>query len=195
MFKIYENSNDNIVNNLVMALKAVENYYLKQNYNRIHLGVQKPERIFTAELYHQLRILQKDKNLHFSADIIKKSYDVNPNSCIKLKDFKRISPDIVLHKEQNDTNPNNQLLVCEIKMEGASHKKIIKDFYKLLYYKISKLKFNTSAFIFTGSIETINKILSNNLELTNCIREHKIIAICLENVDTDNSKWIKYVIN
>jgi len=53
--------------------------------------------------------------------------------CFPKKSFKSISPDLVLHKGQSDNETENQVLVCEVKMEGAYKKTIERDLRKLVF--------------------------------------------------------------
>ena len=201
IFKEYKAKNEKVLSDLILALGAIKINFIKQNYDRIGTKVQKPERYFTAELYHQLRMLQRkngvDENLNYQIETVKVNYkNTKTNNCLNLKDFNRISPDLILHKSQNDKQRGNQQLVCEIKMEGAIPCKIIKDYQKLLYYKLSELNFKNSIFIYTGSVKTINEILLNENTLCSCIQKHNIITITLEeNLEDNIPNWKIHTIN
>lgn len=201
IFKEFIGSKEKVLSDLIFALKEIDANFIEQNYTRINSKIQRSERYFTAELYHQLRRQQEKKddykNLNYQIETVKNRYN-NPqiNNCLNLTDFKRISPDLILHKSQNDKQRGNQQLVCEIKMKGANSEKIKKDYQKLLYYKLSELNFKNSIFIYTGSIKKLNKILKNEECLLNCIQRNNIITITLEKGLLNNRlNWKIFTIN
>ena len=179
--------NDEVLQFLKKALNNVRVDYMIQNYGNIATGIQKPERIFVAELYHQLRILQEQnleidffKNLSFHQEPNKQGSFVMPhNKCLPKKPIKRISPDLVLHKSQNNFSPENQLLVCEVKMEDATANNVDKDLRKLIFYKTSRLRFQHNVFIYTGSKLSIENFLLERLPLENYRNNHSLVK-CLE---------------
>lgn len=191
------------------ALNKVQFQYLEQEYSQISRHLQRPERVFVAELYHQLRTLQDSENgdlnkLHYNVDIPKERLVRNQNHCHPIVPLKRISPDIILHKNQNDKSHLNQLLVCEVKMEGASYKNIEKDLRKLIFYKSKPLQYQNAVFIYTGSENTIKNFLSqfkNNLKsrenFLSCLTEYNIIfAIPKEKKkETNCFEWSLYYVN
>jgi hypothetical protein len=199
MLQRKENIND--VESLVLkALKKVYKDYMSINYRMI-INKQKPERLFNAELYHQLRNLQTRFNsetynfsmLKFHIDLNKVSGNRNHSDlpCIEHYRPTNFSPDLIIHNSQNDLT--NQLFIAEIKMDGASTNKIIKDLTKLLYYKTSFLKFKNAAFIYTGSVQSLKVKLESILEFDNedfisCLINQEIVFFCRESTIDDKTK-------
>lgn len=204
MLHLKENNND--VERLVLkALNNVAEEFLSFTYSMI-INKQKPERLFNAELYHQLRILQSSTNLEFKnysklkfhIDLNKVTVNRNHSDlpCIVHYTPKNFSPDLIIHNSQNDLF--NQLFIAEIKMDGASINKIIKDLIKLLYYKTSFLKFKNAAFIYTGSIQNLEVKLEAILEFKNddfirCLIDNEIVFYCRESIN--NKNWNEFILN
>jgi hypothetical protein len=180
MLQITQQPNE-ILKTLKQALNSVAVQYMEQNYERIASGsgIQKPERAFTAELYHQLRRLQDESpnNLTYHQEINKKIYRTIHSPCSPETNGKRFAPDIVLHLSQSDKDPLNQALICEIKMENSmTLANMVKDLKKLFYYKASVLHFQNAVFIFTGNVTTANSYLQRLTTgpLLQCLCEEKI---------------------
>ena len=62
------------------ALNNVEIKYMRQQYQYVRAGFQKAERVFVAELYHQLRKMQEHnvcdlQNLLFHVETTKQKFD------------------------------------------------------------------------------------------------------------------------
>jgi len=196
---------NDIVQFLIKALDNVEESYMIQRYNYVIAGYQRPERVFTSELYHQLRLLQEDPNeismgsLAFHVELNKQGFYNSQIKCMPQRQFRRLSPDIVLHKSQDNSSRKNQLLVCEIKMEGATWRKIYKDLQKLLVYKLSRLKFQNAVLIYTGSKTSFeNKLQSilGDIELLKsddtsfkCLKKHKVIIVLPKDKKGLNNCW------
>ena len=194
---------------LIKALNNVAPQYLKIRYNNIRGGFQKPERVFNAELYHKLRKIQENsfdyeeiiihqeitkQKLHFHLDIVKLPNNEADFPCIGHYRPRKISPDIVFHGGQNNTD--NQLLVAEIKMEGTSWLNIIKDFQKLMFYKLSRLQFQNAVFIYTGTKEDLEDIFfSLHLSFLECLQKNKIIIVLPFSKNKQNYEWKAYQIN
>lgn len=200
------------------AINSINGNYIVQPYPMlVRQKLQRPERVFVAELYHQLRLFQHNNNpnlnnecdfhveltkinfdeFQFNIELNKTNFDISKLNCINFVP-KRISPDIVLHKSQDDSTPKNQILVCEVKMDGAKKNSIIKDLNKLIFYKVSRLQFQNAVFIYTGEhkrIETLlNQIQNSNLNtnLIKCLKKHNII-FCLRK-DLKPKTWELYKI-
>ncbi len=201
MLNEYEFKDNNALKMLKKALEEVEEQYISQSYGRIARGVQHPERAFVAELFHQLRKLQEQPNseyqpLTFHCDIGKRNYRVD-DPCLKKRfpPNKSLHPDIVLHDSQK--NKKQQLLVCEVKMAFAlTQKNLFKDLNKLLYYKLSDLKFKNAVFIYTGTKENIRYMTESweaNEEMNNgfieCLCKHDILFALPEKT---TRKWKFY---
>jgi hypothetical protein len=191
------------------ALNGVEIQYIEQYYFRLRGSqIQKPERTFVAELYHQLRMQQstmnKDetiRNLVFHCDISKINYILN-NECIQDVSKYRLVPDLVLHKSQTDNSSENQLLVCEVKMDSKISKdNFKKDLDKLLYYKLSQLKFQNAVFIFTGKKELLNQYLNEyrhsqtSLHFLNCLHTNCILFAIPKQKKEKTNNWGIYTID
>lgn len=198
--------NEQVLHFLKKALNNVSVDYIIQNYDAIATGIQKPERIFVAELYHQLRILQEQNsdidffnNLSFHQEPNKQGSFIIPNSkCLPKKPIKRISPDLVLHKGQNNSSAENQLLICEVKMAGATAASVDKDLRKLIFYKVSRLRFQHSIFIYTGDLSGIENFLSSCLPIENyrntnslvkCLKRNKVLFALPYNKNNDYYEW------
>ncbi len=194
-----EKHNLNSVEKLLLcALNNVHSGYLVISYDRVARGFQRPERAFNAELYHQLRKIQDDDPNNFDFKIHQElfkypnSFNLELNSipedkkiipCIGNYNPNKISPDIVFHNRQNDLV--NQLLVAEIKMKGCSTSKIIKDFEKLLFYKLSYLSFENAILIYSGTKEDLDsKIQDFDDGLLSCLADNKIVVVTIS-----NNKW------
>lgn len=188
------------IENLISALNNIDHQYLNMKYDRIVGGFQKPERLFNAELYHQLRKIQEDINVASELTKMKlhielvKTPGIEVHPCIGDYRPRKISPDVVFHNSHNDTT--NQLLVAEIKMEGASWVNIGKDFQKLLFYKLSRLQFKNAVFIYTGSKDALEEILfrfSNNF--LRCLQDNEIIIVLPKMQQNEKYNWEAYNIN
>jgi hypothetical protein len=195
---------------LIKALNQVgQEYFNMRHYvNETNFFNQRPERAFNAELYHQLRKLQENKNdkenvnihLELVKNLFKNNFEIislNSNLDLEndiycLQDFKpkRLIPDIVFHGGQD--NLNNQLLVGELKMDGASILNIIKDLQKLMFYKLSRLKFKNAVLIYTGRVQNLDDNLSNIYfhGLLECLVENNIVV-----ASQDNNNWNIYEFN
>jgi hypothetical protein len=181
---------------LKSALDQVETKYIVSKYDRNKTGLQKPESSFGAELYHQLRMIQNNNstysNLKFQVDISKKNYSILNSKCLEGLNKNRMKPDLVLHQEQNKIN--EQKLVCEIKLDyGNNIYNVLKDLKKLVYYKISNLKFENAVLIIFGSMEQIEKTMEkiNILEpsfVNDCLYRNKILFCLTSNRKVNENK-------
>ncbi len=175
-------------NFLIAGLNQVGEEYFQMR----HLGneniLQKPERVFNAELYHQLRKLQDNgyyevgrihtdlvKHIKLHLEKTKMPSAIINNLCIGDFHPKKISPDIVFHTGQD--NIDNQLLVAELKMDGASRINIINDIQKLLFYKLSALQFKNAVFIYTGSKKDLERKLEFGMskKMLECVIKHNVV--------------------
>jgi hypothetical protein len=183
---------------LLHALNKVNDSFLQFTYSRVVIGFQRPERAFNAELYHQLRKFQDESldstnfrihqeifkhPINFHLDLQKTSGQIIDIPCIGDYVPTRISPDIVFHNSPNDLL--NQLLVAEIKMKGCSTRKLVKDLQKLLFYKLSYLKFKNAVLIYSGTMEDLeNKFQDLDDDFLRCLIDHKIVI-----ATRSNKKW------
>lgn len=176
---------------LIHGLNAVDIEYMRFEYNFLDEGSQYPERVFNAELYHQLRKLQEADNsvelkihpeitkhlLKLHMEPVKLNYQRHRNiPCIGDYIPIRVSPDIVFHGGQ--MNRKKQRLVAEIKMEKPEPLKVIRDLQKLLFYKLSNLKFENAVFIFTGKKEDLEELLITWLSESklDCLIKHQVVV-------------------
>lgn len=163
---------------LLKGLNQVEIGYLEWEYHGVEREFQRPEKTFSAELYHQLRINQELENytlkIHF--DITKRTSLNNNNPCLNGFKPSKIEPDIVFHGGQN--NLEKQALVAEIKMEGVNNSDILYDLNKLLYYKLSFLNFKNACFIYSGYDTDLSNKLNGYIgdKFLECIIKHEIIV-------------------
>lgn len=140
------NNKNNYRNDLVKALKSIDVIYLQRN-----------ERDFTYELYHQLRKLKL--NIDVTAETPKRPFRI-PSELIKnlffqnyffsSKNFNLVNsrfsrtPDLLFHEYENK---NRQILACEIKPLSKNNDLIYRDLSKLLYYSKSSLRYECGILI------------------------------------------------
>jgi hypothetical protein len=201
--ELNENQLNPVLEMLKKALNGVENQYIEQHYVNPHVNyIQKPERVFVAELYHQLRTIQNAHNfgnLYFNVDLNKRRSMPLNEPCFPENPFKKISPDIVLHNGQSNTL--NQKLVCEVKMEGISWKSMEKDLRKLIFYKLDALEFENAVFIFTGSKALIENYLDRIVRvqgldsLIDCLHKHCILFALPKSKENNTYQWGIYAID
>jgi hypothetical protein len=203
MLTIKENLNA-AEHTLIAGLNGVaEDYHRMRHYGNENY-LQKPERVFNAELYHQLRKLQETEGVNFliHQEITKNNFSLNAvvshepqihkeKPCLEDFNNQRVSPDLVFHRGQD--NLDNQLLVAELKMEGASRLSILKDLEKLLFYKLSSLKFQNAVFIYTGSKNELESKLELGLseKMLQCLIKHNIV-IALRELMVREQNWNIY---
>lgn len=192
---VFRNSPD--LNMLLKALNNVKCKYLKGHYYRNRASIQRIERVFCAELYHQLRLLQKINDpFIFHSEIGKRVISREAREILtEYLDF-RCSPDLVYHLNQNDCTPENQRFALEVKLVVKQENEMIKDLYKLISYKISSLAFQEAVFVCPFDqfkIEQYLKLRENNKLKKLCV-EHKILfAFAEECRDSEKlSRWKLY---
>ncbi len=142
------------------ACKEVEPKYAKWRYQSIH-DFQQIERVFAYELYHQIRLIMlknqvKYNLLQLNGEISKVDRHLNLRDCgyscedpdvrQKLGAYLRVSPDIVLHKDQDDRGYNFQKVIVEVKTGDDTSAKDIYDIIKLLNY-VEQLNFENAIFV------------------------------------------------
>jgi len=78
--------------------------------------VQRVERVFAYELYHQFRnVMEKDENKKYYQDIMLNSEITKLGTNQLIQNGMTIIPDIVLHKGQESIEKNHQILFIEVK--------------------------------------------------------------------------------
>lgn len=179
-----------ILNEAISLIKDDE--YLKVPYNRVKRGSQKPERVFVAELYHQLRCIQESnkhpflKDLKFNVEINKQGDLITEIPLIDSYKINRVIPDIILHFKQNNTA--KQMMVCEVKSSYSINQgNIVKDMIKLLVYKKSRLSYKHACFIFLG---TKNELCKYLLALNGDLLKYIVNQIIF--ITRDDKKWNFY---
>ena len=188
MLSIFSIANQRPLEFLLKGLNQVHYEYMQISYDHVERGHQRPEASFVAELYHQLRILQKKSpfvELKLHVDLTKQQLGINSptDKCLGNFNPNRLRPDLVLHGGQNDND--SQILISEVKMDGATEGSILNDLQKLIFYKVSRLKFKNAVFIFSGTKEQLEGILVNlcSNQFSECLKEHKILFAC------KNKQW------
>lgn len=149
-----------------------EHYYTLSNpqgYSKIE---RHPERLFTYELYHQLRIIieKEKKNNSFydeffvDAEIYKRieraTYSKEDVTEKKYKETKseldndKVFPDLVIHTNQKSRKTNGQFLIleCKTQTENLNQDAFNNDFFKLNEY-ISLLNFQFSVYLIINKSE------------------------------------------
>ncbi len=142
---------------LIKALKSIDVIYLQRN-----------ERDFTYELYHQLRKLKL--NIDVTAETPKRPFRV-PSELIKnlffqnyffsFKNFNLVdnhfsrTPDLLLHEYENK---NRQIFAFEIKPLSKNNELIYKDISKLLFYTNSSLRYQCGILILFSPNDNDRKI-------------------------------------
>lgn len=143
------------LNDLGNSILNVDEEYC--NWEARHITLQKSERVFAYELYHQFKSLTKNKteyfNTRFDGEIGKQIYQVADNCGTDIiTNQLDYSPDLVLHKSQTDSNEENQKLIVEIKARNISDEDLAKDIIKLNHY-VSSLNFQYAIFITVNTNE------------------------------------------
>lgn len=204
---VFETDKSAIIKILKHALDNVTNDYIKVKYSNVnaHNGNQKPERVFVAELYHQLRMFQEEcdcknrrsklkrlailNNLTFNVEPLKQRRLAIGDEINNYYNFKRVIPDLILHHSQNDKKSKNQQLVCEVKSSYyITIENFKKDLAKLFLFKSRRFNYQNACFIFLGTKEELCRYLSVlDKEYIDRINSEKIIFIT-----RDNNKWNFY---
>ena len=153
---------------LTEALMEIENKFCEVPY---HGRIQRLERVFAYELYHQFRIIMKNKSdefegLRFDGEIVKDNR--KPYNYLWLEHaFEFFQPDMVLHKNQLDWNRENQKIILEIKPPKCSVEDFEKDLIKLYNY-IYGFNFQVGAFVTFNEDE--NKILKRVSDIADKVK-------------------------
>ena len=118
---------------LLEAIESIERDYIIVNYNESVPDCKlQPERSFAYELYHRWSsLLDQPPEKPISSLMLRLSGEITKH----FQDKNGIlSPDIVLHGGQEDTQ--NQLIACEIKrkVNSSNNKEVLQDIIKLYHY-------------------------------------------------------------
>ena len=186
-------SKASILEVLGLALKKVKDDYIKISYQHVVRNLQKPERVFVAELYHQLRCIQESGKyasllgeLKFNVEINKQGRLGDLDEFILNYNISKVIPDLVLHHSQNNNDHEKQLLACEVKSSYyITQRNFEKDLVKLLLYKSSRFNYQNACFIFMGTKEELCKYLMQlSPDFFIKLERNKIIFITYENEKT-----------
>jgi len=167
------------LNDLCEALIRVEEQYCRWPANNRH-HIQKIERVFCYELYHQFRLRTINNNNYDRFRMDGENYKnltpevVHPCGTNYAVAQDQFSPDFVLHLGQLNRDVDNQLLAIEAKTRSVGDDEIAKTIIKLNHY-IRVLNFQFAVFISVNTqlsklkqkirrifIRPINGILSPN---------------------------------
>ena len=149
--------------------KIAESYYVTQNPvrrgSRPTAYTQRqvyPEQNFVAELFSQLRqVMPSNDGLRLNCNIYKEIrtltyHDDHYESSISqiLGSQAGVIPDLVYHRSQGDTNPQNQVFALECKIDpGLSEDEFNKDLIKLMIYR-HQFNFQTVIFLIVNNRES-----------------------------------------
>lgn len=152
------------------------------------------ERPFCYELYHQFRLLQREKGaLMLSGEPSKTlSCPINggeyPASDI---DKDHVYPDFILHKGLSDTDPENQIMAIEVKQKGNIDKDKLESDIKKLQRMVSSLAFNFGVFIAIGMTNTELRDELKKTDKNIYQKPDKIHFIATKSIN-DNKKYFSY---
>lgn len=172
------------------GLKLIENALsnIEQSYFKISTSGNSDEiireRVFCYELYHQMRLVQKN-NYEFS---IHAEIDKRGNSSFETKHWK--NPDFIFHKPGENSD---NIIICEVK--GKIESKGIKKDFETISTFIKKYNYKVGVFILYGYLleELKDCILSNRKEFYDCTKEIKdSIYIFIKETAEAQIKKIRY---
>lgn len=151
---------------LIKSIKKVrEDYFCRYDGSLL-------ERPFCYELYHQFRSIQKNDNSLILSGEPSKSLSSIMNESIypsSDSDKDRVYPDFILHKNLNDTLPENQIMAIEVKQKYNINTANLEYDIKKLQKLVTKLHFDYGVFIAIGmtneelmtELKKINKNIYN----------------------------------
>lgn len=177
MIKKYENLITDAINNV-----SSNYYHISTTYKRE--GIIR-ERVFCYELYHQIRLIQEDKeelSLFFDAEIDKRGH-------CEFESMDRRNPDFIFHA-RGDMSQNTIIMEVKGALSNGYKRKILKDFDTLIIF-IEKYNYEAGYFLLfnhsysdffkkmgKGLAETYRKKYTkgNNDNFTRTIRNIKILC-------------------
>lgn len=182
------------LNDLAEAIKCVDRNYCKWSYDNLQAASkQTTERVFAYELFHQFRSLTDKKaeysDLRFDAEIGKMTEPLVDCRYFKLNGAIsqiRFSPDLLLHKSQNDKDIVNQKLIIELKTRAVSDQELYKTILKLNHY-LKILNYQYAVFVnvnmdFDQLINRLKRVYSSPIH-KECTRWFNRIIIMNYNSD------------
>ena len=186
--RLYQNYNPpfplDYVNDLGEAIIRVEEKYCKWAYDSNANRIQKIERVFAYELYHQLRLLSicdiKYQNLRIDGEIGKKiQYNSPIETCgFEIENLNKMSllPDLVIHNGQNNREKEDQKIIIEIKTRNLSDENELKKTLLKLNHYLRVLDFQYAIFL---SVNTNYNELKEKIRLIT----QNMIPDCYERLD------------
>lgn len=129
------------ITDFIDALQNVDEKYY--TYTTLKNDTKYPERVFAYELYHQFRIIMEKKSDVYD-DIYLNGEQTKSKEVVE--NLERCAPDLVLHKRLYDYKPEDQLWLCEIKMNGNQN--AMSDLNK--FYEMEPLNFQHYIFLYAG---------------------------------------------
>lgn len=176
------------VNDIGEAIIHVNRDYCIWSYKNANM-IQKTERVFAYELYYQFRLLMnKNKsylNIRFDGEIGKQRHERVDGCGLTFSNFNtnqiHFSPDLVIHKNQNNSDVKNQKAVIEIKTKDIGHDELIRTIVKLTHY-IRVFNFQYAIFItvnteFNEIVTKLNRSLHNAKDLDCNEKFNRIIVM------------------
>ena len=206
------------LNHIGEAIIHVNNDYCVWSYNNANSN-QKTERVFSYELYHQFRLLMNsneyNNEIRLDGEIGKRLHGNTVRDCgVIISNFNfnstqiHFSPDLVIHKGQNDRQEINQKAIVEIKTKDVSNAELTKTILKLNHY-IRVLHFQYAVFItvntdFQEIAQKLRKLFHNptnkELEKRFCriivmnYTDRKLTVYTLRNILLGNNNAFNYPI-
>lgn len=151
------------------------------------------ERPFCYELYHQFRLMQNNNSLILSGEPSKDlSRTINRGKYPSLKCNKdRVYPDFILHKDIDDTLPENQIMAIEVKQKSNINKANLEHDIKKLQRLVTKLHFAYGVFIAIGMTneELITKLKETDKNIYKS--KDKLYFIATKNINA-HKKYLSY---
>jgi hypothetical protein len=139
------------------GMKEIKRKFYEWNYPKMK-GMQKNERVFAYELYHQFRLITEPKleysTMRFDGELTK-LLKANPIDLLGIAfqsawTQQRFTPDLVLHLGQENAQIQNQKFILEIKTKNVADDEFKKTFLKLHHY-IRSLSFQYAVFVSVNS--------------------------------------------
>lgn len=173
---------------LIESIKQVQKkYYCRYDGSLL-------ERPFCYELYHQFSSIQgNDGSLILSGEPSKNlSCTMNRGKYPSPKYNKdRVLPDFILHKDLNDTLPENQIMAIEVKQLYNINKANLENDIKKLQRLVTKLHFDYGVFIAIGMTneELITKLKETDKNIYKS--KDKLYFIATKNINI-HKKYLSY---
>jgi len=150
--------NDNLINVFEDKYSTYENNFVTKLNEKYAILSDQKKIEEPKELTRQFQIPKRFAYSEFGDEKIKQAFikiqTVLGKNCEINEEWITI-PDFIIHKDQEDVNSDNQLLIAEVKTEKQlSYKKFVWDFFKLNLY-LEKLNFQNGIFLTVNCSEKI----------------------------------------